>query len=64
METQLNEKLVDLAVQLSYARGVKEAARLRAQCELGDWEWVKVEAKRLYVARQKPKIPAQRLYRV
>lgn len=64
METILGEKVMDLATRLSYAESAKEAARLRIQCSLGEWEIVKEEAKRLYHVRQAvAKVPQQRLYR-
>jgi len=38
----------NLAVQFVYAGGVKEAARLRKQCDIKDWALVLEEAKRIY----------------
>jgi hypothetical protein len=42
----------NLAVQFVYAKGVKEAARLRKQCDLKDWTSVLEEAKRIYRREQ------------
>lgn len=64
MKTVLSEKVMDLATRLSYADSAKEAARLRIQCSLDEWEIVKEEAKRLYhVRRAVTKVPQQRSYR-
>jgi hypothetical protein len=50
--TGLSDKLVALARELSYARGVKDAARIRRQCGLEEWPLVLVEAKRFYGTRK------------
>jgi hypothetical protein len=52
-ETQVksSEKLPNLAGQLSYANGVKEAARIRRQCTLDEWQIVLREARKIYHIR-------------
>jgi len=61
VETELSEKLSDLASQLTYAQGVKAVARLRIQCSLKEWELVLAEARKIYHARKV--VPAQRAHR-
>lgn len=48
---KLGEKLPDLASQLSYASSRKEAARIRRQCTLEEWQVVLREAKKIYHSR-------------
>lgn len=45
---RLSDRLMDLAAQFAVATSVKEAARLRAKCELEEWKLVLVEAKKIY----------------
>lgn len=61
METQLSEKLSDLAKQLTYAQDIKGVARLRIQCDLKEWELVIAEARKIHHARKV--VPEQRAYR-
>ena len=55
METEITERLSDLAQQFVWASGVKEpvkeAAKLRSQCTLEEWGLVVKEAKRIYAQR-------------
>lgn len=44
-------RLSNLSSQLSYASGVKAAARIRSRCTLEEWELVLDEAKILYNER-------------
>lgn len=53
MDTGLSDKLAQLANELSHAKGVKEAARIRSRCTLEQWARVLNEAKRIYLLRQK-----------
>jgi hypothetical protein len=51
MKTELSDKLVGLAGQLSYASEAKQAARVRSQCSLEEWSLVLAEAKLVYAQR-------------
>ena len=58
MNTELGDRLKSLAGQLSYANGVKDAAKIRSQCTLDEWQVVLKEAKEIYNLRLavRPKI--------
>lgn len=51
MKTELSDKLVGLANQLSYASSSKQAAKIRSRCDLEEWDLVRFEAKIIYAQR-------------
>lgn len=53
VQPEISDKVLNLAVLYSRARSVKEAARLRAQCDLEEWEMVKKEAFAINLTRNR-----------
>lgn len=47
MKYGLSDKLMELARLYAHAQGVKEAARLRIQCDREEWELVQGQAKHI-----------------
>jgi hypothetical protein len=52
VSTELSSKQLVLASQLSYASTRKQAAGVRSQCTLEEWNLVLDEAKKLYSMRK------------
>lgn len=48
IDSKLSDRLALLAGELSRAKGVKEAARIRARCTLGEWNLILREARKIY----------------
>jgi len=46
-----SDKLLSLSSQFAYASGVKEAAKLRSQCTLEEWQQVLAASKEIYRRR-------------
>lgn len=51
MKTELSDKLVGLANQLSYASTSKQAAKVRSKCDREEWDLILFEAKIIYAQR-------------